>query len=213
VATIGLSAVFGLGGFLGSMILLKGLWPLLIILGIISFFFIIYFMLVSVLLPLSTYKEGVVNFKKILSNSWSLKLIVKSAGMVLLVGISALLGGYILYFLGSKLYPALGVSLFAIWVAYIAVRFAFAIYILIDTKSSIVSALKISHSMMKHMNGWRFLVFIILVVLISLTVQMIGNLFGFLSPILPKIIGFVFTVFFTPWLSLLSIMPYMQIKG
>lgn len=211
-AVIGLYFIFGASGFVGSLFLMKGMWWVLIPLVLIFLFFSAYFILVSVNLPLLTYKNGEVNFKKSFQGVWDYKLIIKAVGLLLLVGAGALLGGYILSMLGSKIHQFLGMALFAVWVVFVAIRFAFSIYILVETRENIISCLKTSFSMMKG-NGWKFLLFIIMVSVISILVQTIGNRFGFVSPILGEALVALFGILVAPWFSLLTVSPYMQIKG
>lgn len=212
VAIAGLYAIFGVSGFAGSFFLLQGLWWVLIPLGIIFLFFSAYFILVSVHLPLSTYKNGEVDFKKTFKDMWDWKLIVKAVGLLFLVGVGALLGGYILSILGSKIHPILGIVLFVVWVAYVAVNFAFSLYILTETKGVIVSSLKKSFAMMKG-NGWKFLVFIVVVTFISMVIQILGDQLSFVLPMVSEILVILFGILVAPWFSLLTVSPYLQIKG
>ena len=211
VAVAGIYIVFGLGGALGTFFLIRGLWWVLIPIAIIFLFFLAYFILASVNLPLLTYGSGEVKFKKVFSSVWNYKLIARSVGLILLVGGGALIVGYLISLLASKIHPILGPIVLALVVVTVAIRFAFSLYILIESKSGVISSLKKSHEMMKG-NGWRFLVFIITVGLISIVVQIISNQFSFVSPLISEIIVILFGVAIAPWFSLLTVSPFMQLK-
>jgi hypothetical protein len=204
VAVLGLYIAFGLSGFLGTVLLVRGLWWVLILVGLVLIYFSAYFVLVSVNLPLSTYETGTVNFKKIFKDMWHYKLILQAVGLLLCVGLVALAGGYILSLLGSLAHPILSFVLFACWVAFIAVRFAFSLYILVESKSGIFSSLKKSHSMMKG-NGWKFLLFVIAMSVVSIVVQIIGDQFATISPLVSEIIVILFGIVVAPWFSLLTV--------
>lgn len=211
VAVAGLYLTFGASGFIGAFFLMRGLWWVLIPLILAFLFFAAYFILVSVNLPLGTYKTGSVDFKKTFSSVWNWKLIVKAVGLLLLVGAGALLGGYLLSLLGGKIHFVLGVVLFAVWVGLIAVRFAFSLYVLVDSKESIVASLKQGNKLMKG-NGWKFLIFVFVITLISGVVQLLSNGLVFISPVVSEAITILFGIFIAPWFSLLAVSPYMQIK-
>ncbi len=212
VAVMGLYIAFGLSGFLGTVLLVRGLWWVLILVGLVLVYFSAYFILVSVNLPLSTYEAGTVNFKKIFKDVWNHKLILQCVGLLLCVGIAALAGGYLLSLLGSLVHPILAFALFACWIAFVAVRFAFALYILVESKSGVIGSLKKSHLMMKG-NGWKFLLFIVAISVVSIVVQLIGDQFATISPLVSEIIVILFGIVVAPWFSLLTVSPYMQIKG
>jgi hypothetical protein len=212
VAVIGLYVTFGVSGLVGTFFLMRGLWWVLIPLLLVFLFIATYFILVNINLSLTTYKTGEIHFKKVFSSVWNSKLIIKSVGLLLLVGGGALVVGYLLSWLVSKINPVLAVVVFAIWVAFVAVRFAFSLYILIDLKETIIKSIKKSHAMMKG-NGWKFLLFIIAVSVISLAVQLISNKIGLVSPMLSEIVIVLFGITIAPWFSLLTVSPYMQLKA
>lgn len=212
VAVIGLYVTFGIGGLLGTFLLMKGLWWVLIPLLLVFLFIAAYFILVNINLSLTTYKTGEVHFKKVFSSVWNCKLVTKSVGLLLLIGGGALVVGYLLAWITSKINPVLAVVIFAIWVAFVAVRFAFSLYILVDSKETIINSIKKSHNMMKG-NGWKFLLFIIAVSIISFVVQLISNKIGLLSPTLSEVIIVLFGITIAPWFSLLTVSPYMQLKA
>jgi ABC-type Fe3+ transport system permease subunit len=212
VAIIGLYIVFGASGFLSTVLLLRGLWWVMIPLLALFLFLGVYFILVNINLSLVAYKTKEVHFKKSFSSVWNFKLIAKTTGLLLLVGGGALIVGYLLSLGLSKIHPILGISAFIIWVAYVAVRLAFSVYILVDSKETIINSMKKSHAMMKG-NGWKFLLFIICVSIISAVVQIITNRIGFISPILSEMIVIIFGIAFAPWFSLLTVSPYLQLKS
>jgi hypothetical protein len=212
VAIASLYVLFGITGFLGTILLVRGLWWLMIPILLIGLFFGAYFILANVNLSITTYKTKDVDFKKVFSSVWNSKLILKGIGLLLIVGGGALVVGYLLSLLFSKIHPILAVVAFVVWVAFVAVRFAFSLYILVDTRQSILASLKKSHAMMKK-NGWKFLLFIICVSLISMVVQIIGNNIALISPTLSQIIITIFSMTVAPWFSLLTVSPYMQLKS
>lgn len=211
VAVVGLYVTFGISGLAGTFFLMRGLWWVLIPILLVFLFVAAYFILVNINLSLTTYKTGEVHFKKVFSSVWNGKLISKSVGLLLLIGGGALIIGYLLSWAVSKIHPVLAVIVFAVWVAFIAVRFAFSLYILIDSKETIIHSIKKSHGMMKG-NGWKFLLFIIAVSIISFVVQIITNKIGLISPVLSEIIVVLFGITIAPWFSLLTVSPYMQLK-
>lgn len=212
VALIGLYATFGISGLAGTFFLMRGLWWVLIPIFLVFLFIATYFILVSINLSLTTYKTREIHFKKVFSSVWNCKLVTKSVGLLLLIGGGTLIIGYLLSGIVSKIHPVLAVAVFGIWVAFIAVRFAFSLYVLVDSKETIINSMKKSHSMMKG-NGWKFLLFIISVSIVSFVVQIISNKIGLVSPVLSEIIIVLFGITIAPWFSLLTVSPYMQLKA
>lgn len=185
--------------------------PLPIIVGLVVLYFMVYAILVSVHLPVRTYKKGEVDMKKTFSEMWSSKLIMKGIGMLLLVA-GAIGGvGLVLLLFVSKINPIVGVILFAIWTAYVAIRWAFGFYVLVEEKKDVIESLKKSHTLMKHNNGWKFLWFVILISIMSMTVQIAGEGLGVVSSLASQILMIIFGIFVAPWFSLLSASPYIQI--
>lgn len=211
VSVVGIYIMFGLSVLAGSFLLMKGLWWVLIPLVLIFLFLSAYFILVSVNLPLLTYKTGSVNFKKAFSTVWNYKLITKSVGLFLLIGGGAVIVGYIFSLIFGSINLLVVPLLLAVFVAFIAVRFAFSLYILIESKGGIISSLKKSHEMMKG-NGWKFLLFIITVSVVSIIVQIISNQLNVVFPLLSEVVVILFGIAVAPWFSLLTVSPYMQLK-
>jgi uncharacterized membrane protein len=170
-----------------------------------------YVILVSVNLPLQTYKDKKVSIKKAFSGVWSFKMVLRAIGVLLLVGIIMAGGAGLLVWFGSLISPILGGVLAGIWMGYILVRWAFGFYVLVDKKKSVVDSLKTSHKLMKKNNGWKFLWFIILVSVISIVIQLATSGISILSPVLGQIFMVAFGIFLAPWFSLLSMSPYMQL--
>lgn len=212
VVIVAIYGLLGLSGLAGSALLLRGMWIPLGIVGIIFIFFISYLVLVSIKLPLITHETGGVDIKKTFTSMWNPKLIVKAGALMIFLGIVILLGGYLLSLLGGLIHPLFGVFLFIVWSGFVAIRFAFSLYLLADSHSNLVPVLKISHQMMKG-NGWKFLVFIVAIGVISLVVQAIFVFSGVIHPLAPEILSIAFGVFIVPWFSLLSVSPYLQIKN
>lgn len=211
VAVVGLYISIILLGIAGSFLLMKNLWWVLIPIAALFLFVLAYFSLVSVNLPISTYKNGAVNLKKTFSSVWDYKLILKSLGLIVIIAGSLFAVGYLLYIIASKIHPILIPILVGSAIIFIAIRLAFSLYILVETKGKVISSIKKSHEMMKG-NGWKFLVFIIVISVISLFVQLIGNKFTQTSPIGSDIVTILFSIMLAPYFSLLTVSPYMQIK-
>jgi|GEM_PF-1159654 len=179
--------------------------------GLIVLYFMVYVILVSVNLPIRAYRKGKVDLKKTFSEMWSSKLIFKAIGMLLLVAIAIGGVGFALLMLVSNINPILGGIIFGVWTAFVAIRWAFGFYILIEEKIGAIDALKKSHKLMKNNNGWKFLWFVILISVISILVQIVSSGFGLLSGMLAQALVIIFGIFVAPWFSLLSASPYIQI--
>lgn len=211
VSVAGIYLLLGLGGAAGSFFLMRGLWWLLIPTAIILIFFLAYFILAGVYLPLDTHMTKKVDFKKVFTSVWDYTLILKSIGLILMVLGSIVVVGYLLSLLVFKLSPILVPIFIGVLVALVTVRFAFAMYILIETRGGVFSSLKKSHTMMKG-NGWKFLLFIVSIVLISIVVQTVTNVLASVSQPISQIITIAFGVAVAPWFSLVTISPYIQLK-
>lgn len=211
ISVAGIYLLLGLGRAVGSFFLMQGLWWLLIPIAIILIFALVYFILAGIFLSLDTYTTNKVDIKKVFSLVWNYKLILKSTGLMVMVLGSILVVGYFLSLLIFKLSPILVPVLVGILVAFVTVRCAFAIYILIETKGGIFSSIKRSHTMMKK-NGWKFLLFIVGIALISIVVQIITSSLGSISQPLSQIVSMVFGVAVAPWFSLVTVSPYIQLK-
>lgn len=185
--------------------------PLLLVVGLLVLYFITYSILVSVNLPLHVYRERRVSIKRTFSEVWNFKLIMRGLGLLAIVAIVMGGGALVLFWLGGKFNPIIGGVLMAVWAAYIAVRWAFGFYVLIDKKKSAIESLKESHKLMQNNNGWKFLWFIILISCISLAVQLVANLIGLASGSLAAIFTAAISIFLFPWFSLVSMSPYMQL--
>lgn len=212
VAVLSLYVSFGISGLIGTVFLLRGMWWLIIPIALIFLFFASYFILVSIYLPLETYKTKHVSFKKTFKHVWDWRLILKSLGLIFTIGLGTVLVGYLLSLVTSKIHPILTFVVVGVLVSWVAVRFAFSMYILVEKpKTGIIKTLKESHETMKG-NGWKFLLFIITVTILSFVVQIISNQLGAISPILSQMVVILFGILIAPWFSLLTVSPYMQIK-
>ncbi len=211
LSVAGLYIIIGLVTFLSSILLTKGLLVVFIILCLLALFGISYFVLVTLNLPLETYKKGKVVTKDIFASVFDWKLILKALAIMLSIAVLAFGGAFILSWLGGKIALAIGLVLASVWVAFVAVRFAFALYILIEAKTSVMSALRDSHTMMKG-NGWKFLLFIIMISLISIVAQIVLGQITVLSSVLGNTISILFGILVAPWFSLVTTSPYIQIK-
>lgn len=210
LAIAGLYVAFSLIAVLGVMLLTRGSVVLFVGVILVALFFAVYFLLANVHIPLAVYKTKKVVLRTIFKNAWNIKMIGQTMGlfflMLLIVG-----GGAVLFvWLGAKVQPVVGIVLAGIWAGYFAIRWAFALYILVDMKLGTVDSLKKSHTIMKK-NGWKFLGFIIIISVISIIIQSVVSGIALASPLVSQVISILFAIFFAPWFSLLSVSPYIQL--
>lgn len=210
LAVAGLYIAFGLSAFVGAMVLSQGNIILFAVILIVAILLALYFLLVNVHIPLAVYHTKHISIKKIFKSAWSIKMIGQTIGMFILLALVVGLGGFALFWIGGKISPILGMVLAGVWAGYFAIRWAFSLYALVDLKLGSLDALKKSNTLMKN-NGWKFLVFVVIVSVISIVLQNIIAVFGFISPSLPGVVSVLFAIFFAPWFSLLSVSPYIQL--
>lgn len=210
LAIAGLYLAFSLSALLGAMFLNRDNIVLFVAVLLVALFFAVYFLLANVHIPLAVYKTKKVVLKTIFKDAWNVKLIGQAIGLFVLMLLIVGGGAGLLIWLGAKVQPIAGLVLAGIWAGYFAIRWAFALYVLVETKSGSVAALKKSHVIMKK-NGWKFLGFIIIISIISIVIQSALGGIALASPLVSQIISILFAIFFAPWFSLLSVSPYIQL--
>lgn len=210
LAIAGLYLAFGLSSLSGFFLLPKGQIIPFALAVLVAVFFALYFLIVNVSIPLSVYKTKEIAVRKLFKKAWDIKKILNLVGIFILLAFVVGVGGFALFWLGSKIHVLAGVGLAGVWAGYFAIRWAFALYALVDMNLGPLDALKKSNVLMKK-NGWKFLGFVIIVSIVSILLQAILSVVGSLSPFVAQIVSLVFGVFLAPWFSLLSMSPYIQL--